>query len=80
MKPQLQSTAEGSLAMSQTLIEEICFLVKVEDKKVLLQMGIDTLALIIAMSPNKAKTENLVMKELGVQLDQVKSLSKTKDN
>ena len=43
-------------------------------------MGIDTLALIIATSPNKAKTENLVMKELGVQLDQVKSLSKTKDN
>ena len=53
---------------------------KVEDKKLLLQMGIDSLALIVATSPNKAKTENLVMKELGVQLDQVKSLSKTKDN
>ena len=53
---------------------------KVEDKKLLLQMGIDSLALIVATSPNKAKTESLVMKELGVQLDQVKSLSKTKDN
>ena len=43
-------------------------------------MGIDALALIVASSPNRVKTENLVMKELGVQLDQVKSLSKTKDN
>ena len=49
------------------LIEEICFLVKVEDKKQLQAMGIDTLALIIAKSPIHAKTESLVMKELGVQ-------------
>ena len=30
-------------------------------------MGIDTLSLMIAKSPIKAKTEGLVMKELGVQ-------------
>ena len=52
--------------MNAALIEEVCFLVKVEDKKQLSQMGIDALALIIATSPNKAKSENLVMKELGV--------------
>jgi len=56
----------GSLCTNAALIEEICFLVKVEDKKQLSQMGIDALALIIATSPNKAKSENLVMKELGV--------------
>jgi hypothetical protein len=65
LKPQLQNNAE-SLSMNAALIEEICFLVKVEDKKQLSQMGIDALALIIATSPNKAKSENLVMKELGV--------------
>lgn len=56
----------GSLCTNAAIIEEICFLVKVEDKKQLSQMGIDALALIIVTSPNKAKSENLVMKELGV--------------
>lgn len=29
-------------------------------------MGVDTLALMIAKSPARTKTENLIMKELGV--------------
>ena len=50
-------------------------------------MGIDCLALMIAQSPYKNKTEASVMKELGVQGDGSKSLSSqqfgsstTKDN
>ena len=78
-KPQLQNNAE-SLALNAALIEEICFLVKVEDKKQLSQMGIDALALLVATSPNKAKSEGLVMKELGGSGEQHKTLAKTKDN
>ena len=63
------------------MIEEICFLVKVEDKKQLQQMGVDTLALVVGKSPQKNKTEALVMKELGVQTDaSTKSFGQTKDN
>lgn len=48
---------------------------KVEDKKQLQQMGIDTLALILSESPHKPKTEGIIMKELGVQEDSVKASS-----
>lgn len=69
-KPSLPGDPNNSLAQictNQQLIEDIGFLVKVEDKKQLQQMGIDTLALLIAKAPTKAKTETIVMKELGVQ-------------
>lgn len=55
------------LAVNPTLLEELCFLVKVEDKKNLQQMGIDCLALMLEFSPNKQKTESLIIKELGIQ-------------
>ena len=42
-------------------------------------MGVDTLALIIAKSPSKIKTEGLVMKELGIQSDSSR-LGQTKDS
>ena len=46
------------------ILEEICFLVKVEDKKHLQQNGIDALALFITKSPQKMKTEQIILKEL----------------
>ena len=55
LKPSLpgdsSTSAVGQICMNAQLIEEICFLVKVEDKKQLQQMGIDTLALLIARAP-----------------------------
>lgn len=82
LKPNIPGSDSSSLSQICTnaqLIEEICFLVKVEDKKQLQQMGIDTLALLIAKSPFKLKTEGLVMKELSVTSDS-SNLSQTKDN
>lgn len=42
-------------------------------------MGIDCLALILASSPNKQKTESLVIKELGIQ-NNSKGLKKTRED
>jgi len=82
LKPNIPGSDSSSLSQICTnalLIEEICFLVKVEDKKQLQQMGIDTLALLITKSPSKVKTEGLVMKELNVTSDS-SNPSQTKDN
>lgn len=44
-------------------------------------MGIDTLALLVAKSPQRVRTEGLIMKELGVTAaSQQKTISLTKDN
>jgi hypothetical protein len=63
---QSQSKEGVQLALNSVMIEELCFLIKVEDKKALQQMGVDCLALMIAMSPNRQRTESLISKELGV--------------
>ena len=65
------STDQGllSLVTNSQVIEEICFLVKVEDKKQLQLNGIDALALFIAKSPQRNKTDMIVMKELGIHND-----------
>ncbi len=67
-KPNLAGEASNlsQICTNSQLIEEVSFLVKVEDKKQLQQMGIDTLTLLIAKSPARLKTEAFVMKELGV--------------
>lgn len=60
LKPQIPGASDSgllSLTTNQLLIEEITFLVKVEDKKSLQEKGIDVLALLIAKSPQKTKTE-----------------------
>jgi len=41
-------------------------------------MGIDAIALAISKSPNRARTESLVCKELGVNPDQL--LKQTKES
>lgn len=67
LKPQIPGSSEqGSLSLltNVQILEEICFLVKVEDKKHLQQNGIDALALFITKSPQKMKTEQIILKEL----------------
>ena len=68
LKPNMagETTAVGQICTNAQMIEEICFLVKVEDKKQLQSMGVDTLALMIAKSSMRNKTDALIMKELGV--------------
>lgn len=69
LKPQIPGAQDQglvSLLTNSQIIEEISFLVKVEDKKQLQQIGIDALALFIAKSPQKSKTEMLIMKELNI--------------
>jgi hypothetical protein len=63
---QAQTKDGVQLATHPHLIEELCFLVKVEDKKNLQAMGVDCLALMISSSPNKQKTESQIIKELGI--------------
>lgn len=61
------------------MIEELCFLVKVEDKKNLQAMGVDCLGLMMVSSPNKQKTESLIIKELGIQAE-FRGIKKTRED
>ena len=42
-------------------------------------MGVDCLALMMVTSPNKQKTEGLVMKELGIQAE-FRGIKKTRED
>jgi hypothetical protein len=49
------------------LIEELCFLSKVEDRKKLQMMIVDVLALATMKSNNPSRTESMIQKEIRIK-------------
>lgn len=51
------------------LIEEVCFLIKVEEKTAIMQLGIDNLVLALHLAADKDKINAKIEKELDYRLD-----------
>ena len=64
-----QPTDNVHLALSPTLISELCQVTKIETKSKIQQMAVDCLALCLDISPNRNKTEQLMMREFGIGMD-----------
>ena len=51
------------------MISELCQVTKIETKSKIQQMAVDCLALCLDISPNRNKTEQLMMREFGIGMD-----------
>ncbi len=65
---QLES-GEAALPNQARLLEEVCFIVKVEDKPALVQLAIDNLVLALHLGADKDLINDQIEKELDYSLD-----------
>lgn len=65
-KSKQETLDPNHFAFNTHFISEMCTLAKIESKSKIQQMAIDCLSLCLEISPNRQKTEQIMLRELGI--------------